>query len=94
MFGSPIVKEEEKKPVPGAPIQPTLDAKTSRCATSWKKAFFENKTLIHVDISHNNFKKYEVFTIGEGLENNHSIMGIHMIGNEGTADSLGFVNAN
>jgi tRNA A-37 threonylcarbamoyl transferase component Bud32 len=44
--------------------------------------FKENKTLIHVDLSHNNFKKADCMIIDEGLKENHTIFGIHMLGND------------
>jgi hypothetical protein len=37
----------------------------SDTAKAWKQAFFENKSLIHVDLSHNNFKKHEAFLMGK-----------------------------
>lgn len=36
---------------------------------------------------------YCVFDVlGEGLKENHSILGIHMLGNEAKVDQLGFVD--
>ena len=49
--------------------------------------FKENKTLIHVDLSHNNFKTYDCKVIEDGLKENHTIYGIHMVGNEIDTDS-------
>jgi len=47
--------------------------------------------LIHVDFSNNDFAAPEIEIIAEGLKENHTILGIHMIGNEATTDALGFV---
>jgi hypothetical protein len=52
--------------------------------------FKENKTLIHLDLSHNNLKRIDCQIIDEGLKQNHTLLGIHMIGNEVNTDSLGF----
>lgn len=63
-------------------------------AKSWADCFRYNRTLIHVDISHNNLKAPELATIAEGLRANHTILGIHLIGNEGEVDANGFVVQN
>ena len=52
--------------------------------------FRENKTLIHLDLSHNNLKKQDILIMEEGLRENHTLLGIHMVGNEINTDSLGF----
>lgn len=44
--------------------------------------FKENKTLVHMDLSHNNFKKSDCEIIDQGLKENHTLLGIHMVGNE------------
>lgn len=46
-------------------------------AEVWRDAFKENKSLVHVDISHNRMTKVDVEIIAEGLKENHSIFGIH-----------------
>jgi hypothetical protein len=46
---------------------------------------------LHVDFSNNDFSAAEVEVIAEGLKENHSILGIHMMGNEATTDAFGFV---
>lgn len=51
----------------------------------------QNQTLIHLDFSNNDFAAPEVEIIAEGLKENHSIMGIHMIGNEAVTDAMGFI---
>jgi hypothetical protein len=58
---------------------------------AWRDAFRENKSLIHVDISHNNVPKVDMEIIAEGLKDNHTIMGIHVAGNAAYVDNQGFV---
>jgi hypothetical protein len=60
---------------------------------AWRDALKENKSLIHVDISHNTMSKIDVEIIAEGLKENHNILGIHMAGNSGHVDNQGFVVA-
>ena len=45
-----------------------------------------------MDISHNNFDATEIKTMRQGLDSNHTILGIHSNGNECTTDGLGFLN--
>jgi len=52
--------------------------------------FRANKTLIHIDLSHNNFKKNDCESMEQGLEDNHTLLGIHMIGNEVNTNSKGY----
>ena len=56
------------------------------------KAFRENYSLLHVDISNCNFDSNDIEIINEGLTNNHIILGIHMLGNMGRTDALGFLH--
>ena len=46
------------------------------------KMFKSNKALLHLDLSHNNLKKQDCEIIEEGLSDNHTLLGIHMVGNE------------
>jgi hypothetical protein len=50
-----------------------------------------NKTLIHVDLSHNEFTQEACRLIGLGVKLNHSIYGLHMAGNGCMMDSVGHV---
>ena len=50
-----------------------------------------NKTLIHWDFSNWRFSKEEWILMMEGLNQNHTILGLHMIGNEMNTDSLGYL---
>lgn len=49
------------------------------------------REMKHLDISHNKIK-WEVLQIfGEVIKDNHTLWGLHLLGNEGKVDSLGFV---
>ena len=61
------------------------------CATAWAEAFKYNQSLIHVDIGHNSLKQKEMDVIAEGLKLNHTILGMHLQGNEAQVDSEGFL---
>jgi len=56
-------------------------------AEAWRDAFKENKSLVHLDISHNRIEKVDVEIIAEGLKENHNIYGIHFAGNAGYIDN-------
>jgi len=60
---------------------------------SLKQMFIQNKTLIHCDFSHCGFSEYECQVMNEGLKRNHTILGIHMVGNKMNIDPLGFIKA-
>lgn len=57
-----------------------------------REAFTANQSLNHIDVSHCNFNQIDIEIMNEGLIQNHTIMGIHLLGNYGTTDSLGFVH--
>ena len=63
----------------------------NQSALEFKKLFIENKSLIHLDLSHNSFNEIGIQLLYEGLLENHSILGIHLIGNNAIVDSNGFV---
>lgn len=58
-----------------------------------KQMFIQNTSLIHCDFSHCGLSKYECEVMNEGLKKNHTILGIHMVGNKMNADSLGFLKS-
>ena len=43
-------------------------------------------------MSHNHIPMTDVEIIADGLKDNHNILGIHFIGNDGDVDAKGFVN--
>ena len=60
----------------------------------WSDAFALNKSLLHVDMSHNHLQTTDVEIIAEGLKDNQQILGIHFAGNDGDVDNQGFVKPN
>lgn len=68
--------------------------KIQQYAMSWKECFEHNTSLMHVDLRHNNLNSQEIEIISQGLANNHTILAIHLLGNEGEADTQGFVKIN
>ena len=58
---------------------------------SWADAFAANKSLLHVDLSHNHLETTDVEIMAEGLKENQQILGIHFTGNYGEVDARGFV---
>lgn len=60
-------------------------------ALKWSQTLRKNRVLIHLDLSFNNFKMPDLVIIGEGLKRNHSILGIHFMGDEAKVDELGFI---
>ena len=51
----------------------------------------KNNPLVHLDISNNNLPFEDCNLIAKESKNNHSLLGIHLDGNEMTIDSLGFI---
>jgi len=51
----------------------------------------ENINLLHLDLSYNHFGQNDIKAIGDGLKENHTLLGIHMQGNRAKVDLLGFV---
>ena len=62
-------------------------------AEEWAKAFYKNKELIHLDISFADFDSTEIEIISKGLNENHSILGLHVDGNDCDIDAMGFLQA-
>lgn len=60
-------------------------------AWKWRRSLQLNKFLTHVDISFNQFSVEDMQTIGDGLRENHTLIGFHCEGNNATVDALGFV---
>jgi len=50
-----------------------------------------NSKLIHLDISHNNMDSNDSKFLCEEVKQNHSILGLHVDGNEMRVDDLGFL---
>ena len=60
-------------------------------AQTISKALKSHKNLQHLDMSFNYLVKSECLAVAEGLKENKTLLGIHMLGNECTVDSKGFV---
>ena len=60
-------------------------------AEAFSQLFKMNKTLMHVDLSQNNFNEKDCKVMAEGLDHNHSILGIHFVGNKFDIDAFGFM---
>ena len=90
-------KQAKKKKVIGGDKKPEVPVSFAELfaqgfSEPWAAAFRRNKSLLHVDMSHNHISLTDVEIIADGLKDNHSILGIHFIGNDGDVDAKGFVN--
>ena len=63
------------------------------CSKQFATSLSMNKTLIHLDISHNSLSCKDIEIIGEGLLENHTLLGLHISGNFGGVDDLGFLSS-
>ena len=57
------------------------------------ETFTTQENLVHLDLSHNQLKKEDCSIIAQGLAQNHSLWGFHILGNEGRIDAKGFLTA-
>mmetsp|Transcript_117307 Transcript_117307/g.184520 ORF Transcript_117307/g.184520 Transcript_117307/m.184520 type:complete len:1568 (+) Transcript_117307:87-4790(+) len=65
------------------------DAETS---ARWLASVFQDgDTLFHLDLSYNGFIAEDCALLASGLRNNHSLFGIHLVGNAAALDDLGFI---
>ena len=55
------------------------------------KVIKNNSKLTHLDLSNNHLTWIDLKPIAEKLEENHTLIGIHLAGNEAKVDSCGFV---
>jgi hypothetical protein len=53
-------KDEKKKK--SVDITETFESPVGK---AWSDAFMENSTMVHIDISHNNFKQHEMVTMSK-----------------------------
>jgi len=51
----------------------------------------KNRTLLHLDISFNSFSAEDMMALSDGLRENHTLLGIHVEGNNAKIDTLGFI---
>jgi len=50
-----------------------------------------DQSLVHLDLSQNSLSAGICYEIGELIEGNHSLFGIHMHGNNCYVDGFGFI---
>jgi len=62
-----------------------------RSAKLFGSIFHDGSVLFHLDISYNGFDVEACAILAQGLKLNHTLFGIHLIGNEAAVDDLGFV---
>ena len=76
---------------------PDIKSKKNKLSPFTKELcdLFKNKEiqLLHLDISHNNIGYFDCKQIEIDVKNNHSILGIHVDGNNMYIDELGFIHA-
>jgi hypothetical protein len=58
------------------------------------KCVKQNTALAHLDISYNSITAEDAEIIAEGLKSNHTILGIHVLGNACEVDPRGFLKPN
>lgn len=58
---------------------------------AFSQLFKNNDFLLHLDLSHNGFKEIDCQILSNGLNENHTILGIHLQGNETSVDAKGFL---
>lgn len=54
-------------------------------------ALSHNTTLTHLDLSHNRLKITDCELLGQSLRSNHTLLGIHVGGNDMKVDGYGFI---
>ena len=54
---------------------------------------FKAGVLKHIDISYNQINHLECFKLGTLIKENHSLLGLHMNGNEAFLDPFGFIHS-
>ena len=65
-----------------------MDPYDKQSAQIWSECLRKNKALIHVDISHNDLPWIGFFDqVAEALFDNHSLLGLHVKGNQAQIDS-------
>lgn len=79
-------------------LNPVVITKTNQISLFTKELceLFKEKdcNIIHLDISHNNINLIDCRQISIDVKANHSILGIHLDGNEMEIDELGFISTN
>lgn len=66
--------------------------KNKQAAETISKCVKNNTTLAHLDISYNSITAEDASIIAEGLKHNHTILGLHVLGNACRVDNRGFLH--
>lgn len=66
----------------------------TNAAIALAEALSNNETLVHLDISYNRLRESDCKVLSSCLENNHTLLGLHLAGNDMELDSYGFVLPN
>jgi len=64
---------------------------TRRIAKMMASLFEEGKVLFHLDLSYNSLSCAFCSILADGLRRNHTLFGIHLMGNAASVDDLGFI---
>mmetsp|Transcript_101952 Transcript_101952/g.186148 ORF Transcript_101952/g.186148 Transcript_101952/m.186148 type:complete len:1297 (-) Transcript_101952:61-3951(-) len=77
----------------GSGSQPdsTKKREAGKVAKVLSSVFQDGQTLFHLDLSYNGIDAEDCAVLAGGLLKNHTLFGIHLIGNEATLDDFGFV---
>lgn len=70
-----------------APVTGSGDA----AAEAFSEALSNNISLQHLDISFTGLRAHQVPLLNQGLNNNHTLLGLHVGGVEAEADAKGFL---
>ena len=86
-------EDVSKKPLFTEPKKISEPTKNPSSFANELGAYFKEKNLkiIHIDISHNNLNNIDCKFLSGEIKDNHSILGLHVDGNEMEIDSLGFI---
>jgi NLR family CARD domain-containing protein 3 len=92
-FSSGIISNNRNTKKIKNKIAPNEEIYTSvNWAKQMSQMFENNFTLIHMDLSHNNFSDDDWKEISKGLNKNRSVLGLHMSGNSRDTNALGFID--
>eukprot|EP00930_Biecheleria_cincta_P022335 TRINITY_DN16310_c0_g8_i1.p1 TRINITY_DN16310_c0_g8~~TRINITY_DN16310_c0_g8_i1.p1 ORF type:complete len:1606 (+),score=285.74 TRINITY_DN16310_c0_g8_i1:302-4819(+) len=64
---------------------------SARCARQMANIFQDCEPLFHLDLSYNGFDAEDCATMAAGLALNHTLFGLHLVGNEAAMDDSGFI---
>ncbi len=88
----PTKKEQITKQDEEGKTEEGSNKEGTKAAFKMKECFIENRTLLHLDLTFCNLSDIEVRIMNEGLQENHTILGIHLYGNSDYfTDARGFV---